>query len=111
MGFWSRLFGAPEEPKLPEPTGRVWNMEEHRGWGDTIYFSNWDERKITGWLPFKLGEPRIRVGDEVRCKMKDGRTARFIVTELESMSDPRDMFFGKVADLDYVEEEADELGT
>lgn len=112
--------------KIPLPgMGRpahVWNMWEHKTWGDNIEWLNFSERRISGHfrntynpdasvqllqdkatcrkgMPYKLAK-----GDEIRCRMRYGRVAKFRITELEYKSDPPDMFFGTVKDIGYVED-------
>lgn len=85
-------------------SGRVYNLEDYTSWGNNMYFLNFDERRIVGWInPF--GEPgQPRINDEVRTRMESGRVLRFIVVEVEHMSDPRDMFYATVEDIGYLGE-------
>lgn len=77
----------------------VINMNEHKHWGDNIYFFDWAKRRIVGWMT-----PIPKVGDELRCKMRSGKIARFEVVEVEHQRDPSDMFFATVKDIGYLSE-------
>ena len=79
-------------------TGRVINMWEHNGWGDSMYFISFQGRRVTGHMWQK---PRI--GDELRSRMKSGKVARFLVVSVDNPGDPPDQFFCTVSDLDYLE--------
>ena len=84
-------------------TGRIIDMNEHSYWGDSIYFSNLEARRITGHMP-----NRPVVGD-VLVVIEDGkRRAGYIVVKMEYMSDPPDMFFGNVSFIGYEERKVDE---
>jgi len=88
-----------------KPTGKILNMWERNGWGNSINWSDFEKRRIVGHIT-----PMIRVGDEVRSKMDSGKTARFIVKEVERMRDPNDMLFAIVEDyIGYVEDESIEI--
>lgn len=76
----------------------VWKIWEHKGWGDAINWTDWDERTIHGHLT-----PSPKIGDEVQAKMQSGKIGRFEIIEIRYMSDPKDMFFATVKDLGYVE--------
>ena len=75
---------------------RIISMWEHSCWGNSIYFTDWDNRRVTGHLT-----PTPKEGDILRCKMKSGKIARFKFKKVDVMSDPRDQFFATVSDLEY----------
>lgn len=76
---------------------RVIKMWEHKGWGDSISFWDYDTRKITGHLT-----PLPKVGDELQCKMVSGGIGRFEIISVRYCGDPSDMFFGVVKDVEYI---------
>lgn len=80
-------------------TGTVWNMWEHQGWGDRISWSFYDKRRVDAHTT-----PRPVVGDEIRDKMASGKIARFVIRDIEYVSDPNDMWFAKLEDIGYVGE-------
>lgn len=87
----SILMGTQtEEPK-------VLNLWEHSGWGDSVYFSSFEERRIAGHL-----QERLKLGDEIRSKMDSGKVGRFEIIDIEYCRDPRDQFFATVKDLGYL---------
>lgn len=94
MNLLKKLF-TKKVKEIPK-TGRVINMWEHDGWGDSIYFNNWEERQIVGWM---MDRPKI--GDILRSKMESGKIARFQVVSVDLKTDPHDMFFAKLKDLNY----------
>lgn len=75
---------------------RIIPMWDHTGWGNAIYFINWEERKVAGHL-----YPIPEKGDILRSKMESGSIARFEVNEVTQPSNPKDMFFATVTDLGY----------
>lgn len=89
------LIGKIQTIHISE-TGKVLNMWEHKGWGNTIYFRDWEKREIAGWYSY------LKMGDEIRCKMQTGKIGRFLVTELKYYHNPKDMFYGKVKDKGYL---------
>lgn len=93
------MWPFKKKEKFSKPTGKIWKMWEHNGWGNSIAWFEWKDRKIHGHLT-----PMIRIGDEVQACMESGKTRRFLVVEVKQMSNPRDQFFAKVKDLDYLEE-------
>lgn len=80
-------------------TGYVYEADRHNGWGNSIQWSDYDKRRVVGWL-----QRRPKVGDEIRFKMESGKTARYAVVIVEYMGDPNDMFFADVMDIGYVDE-------
>jgi len=86
------------ENKKPKLTGKEFNMWEHNGWGDTIYWRNFNERTMHGHSPSD-----IKVGDVINAKMQSGKVAQFVVVKIEYMRDPSDQFFCTVSDLGYKE--------
>ena len=75
------------------------NMWEHKGWKDSIYWSKWEIRELTGHLT-----PLPQIGDELRAQLQNDKVARFKFIEVNPCKDPRDMFFAKVQDIGYLEE-------
>jgi len=75
---------------------RIISIWEHSGWGNTIYWRDWENRKICG----HLASPPEK-GDILRSKMTSGKTARFRFEFVEIMLDPPDQFFATVSDLGY----------
>lgn len=108
------------------PTGIVINAWEHRGWGDEIFFTSYEQRQLSGFYrvvnvpreiipsvfssngvqlnPGKELPSRIQVGDEIRFIMNSGKIGRFIVAEIRYEKDPPDQFFARVEDIGYLEE-------
>ena len=82
--------------KFAVSTGRIINLWEHNGWGNSIYFFDWKDRELAGHMT-----PRPSVGDEVRAKLKQG-IGRFRIISVDYKKDPPDMFFAKVKDIGYV---------
>jgi hypothetical protein len=80
-----------------KPTGRVFKMPGEF-WADHIRFFDFERRLIHGHT-----ETRLRVGDELRAKMKSGKTVRFLIIKIEYSEDPPDQFFGTVKDFGRVE--------
>lgn len=80
------------------PTGITINMWEHSGWGDSIYWHNFDSREICGHL-----SPLLQVGDEIRSKFESGMMRDFLSYKLDPCKDPSDMFFAKVLEGDLTE--------
>lgn len=76
---------------------RILNIWEHCSWGNKVYFSSFEDRRISGHL-----QDRLKLGDEVRSQMSSGRVGRFEVIEIEYCRDPTDQFFATVKDLGYL---------
>jgi len=96
MKLLNKIF--KKKVRRPPLTGTIINMSNHSGWGNSIYFSDWNSRRITGHMT-----PIPSIGDELRAKMESGKTARFLISKIERAGDPRDMFFGYVQDFGYTE--------
>ena len=79
-------------------TGKVWKMWEHKGWGNTIEWSDWDRGRVVGWLSISP-----KVGDELQCRMQSLKVMRFRFDKVERMNDPRDMFFADMSIIGYKE--------
>lgn len=79
---------------------KIWKIWEHDCWGDSIFFIDYDKRRISGHVT-----PMIQVGDEIQSRMTSGKIARFEVDNLKVCTDPSDQFFATVIDKGYVEEE------
>lgn len=71
-------------------------MWEHSGWGNSIFWIDWDKRKIGGFL-----SNLPKKGDILQCEMESGKIAQFKFELVEVMDDPKDQFFALVSDLDY----------
>jgi hypothetical protein len=82
------------------------DMRKHKYWGDCVYFLRWEDRAIAGHFL-----PQIRIGDFLISAMDSGKLAKFEIIEIEYARDPRDMFFGKVKDVCYVDENFQEIKT
>ena len=80
---------------------RIINIWEHNGWGNSIRWLDWDNRRLSGHLSTPPS-----VGDEVRSKMDTGKIARFLITAVKRLEDPPDMFFANVSDIGYLEVDA-----
>lgn len=98
----SLIAALRRKPKRPRPTGHVIVMEEHKAWGDNLYWLSYpgDKRGSKTW---KLGSHAIRipsVGDEIRCTMRSGSVGRWIVTGVKRCNDPPDMFFADCTELE-----------
>lgn len=89
LSIFNRIFGH-------RLTGREINMWDHSGWGDSIYWLNFNTRRIAG----HLHNPPEK-GDIINCQMQSGKIAQFIVVSCEVMSDPSDQFFATVSDYQY----------
>jgi hypothetical protein len=74
-------------------------MEDHKGWGDSISFLDWDSMQITGHMT-----PLPEVGDYMTIKMESGKNALFKITKIEPCGNPKDQFFGEVQGLGYIED-------
>lgn len=77
----------------------IWKKEEHRGWGDSISWMDWDKRKLMGHTT-----PLPAVGDELHCQMQSGKVATFRFKKINPCTDPSDMWFATVEDQGYLNE-------
>lgn len=66
-------------------------MEDHRGWGNSIAWTDWPKMKVHGHLYRKP-----EVGDILVCKFTSGAVHEFQFTDVEYCGNPRDMFFADV---------------
>ena len=73
---------------------RIINLWEHKGWGDSIYWLDYDRRSLTGHL-----RPTPIEGDEIRSKMESGKIGRFILKEVKRCVNPSDQFFATTSKL------------
>lgn len=73
-------------------TGKQWIVDNHKGWGNTIHFDRSDNNSHHwhGWTPVAP-----RVGDEFVTETAGGITASYMVTKVELMRDPDDMWFAR----------------
>jgi len=74
------------------------DMWQHNGWGNSIYWSDWEKREVTGWL-----KRRPQKGDILRSKMSSGQIATFKFIKISKPGDPPNMFFAKLKDLKYIQ--------
>ena len=74
-------------------------MEDHRGWGNHIGWLEFKDRWVSGHTT-----PHPQVGDELQCEAQSGKTLRFEFTEVTAAEGVRDMWFGTVKDLGYLED-------
>lgn len=81
------------------PRGYTYVMSEHRGWGNSIVWTNWPELRVHGWLS-RIPE----VGDVLVADFKSGTKCEFQVTSVRTVGDPADMFFADVKFLKYLVE-------
>jgi len=77
-------------------------------WGHACHLDN-DTKTIVDneWVFFDVSghlTPIPRVGDEVIISMASGKAAVFVFTEVEPCRDPKDMYFGKVVGIGYLED-------
>lgn len=75
------------------------NLDNYNSWGNNVYFSNYEKRRLTGWMTNKL-----KKNDYVSCTMTSGRRMIFKVIKVEDCLDPSDMFFATVEDVGYEDE-------
>ena len=102
--LWRNFFTVNEKiilNKLKNQEVRIINMHNHNGWGDRISWFSFEKRSVSGHM-----EAQPKVGDVMTCELASGRVGAFVFIDVRQCSDPRDMFFGTVKDLDY----ADKLG-
>lgn len=64
---------------------------DHKSWGNNIQVLNWPSGKIVGWL-----KRTPRIGDRIVFDLKSGESATVVITAVEAMRDPADMFFATV---------------
>lgn len=99
MNLLQQIFGKimslrhkDQEPK------KVWDMKNHTIRGNNIDWLDFNKRTIMGHIT-----PRPNKGDELRCKMSDGKTMRFEIVEVKHCKNSNDMFFATVSDIGYLE--------
>ncbi len=94
-----KMFGLKKLfKKKIKKTGRVIKLWQHNTWGNSVYFNDWEKRKITGFL---RNLPVI--GDCIHTKMESGSTAELMIIDIKYTHNPKDMFFATVKDIGYVE--------
>lgn len=69
-------------------------------WGNDIEFFDHAERRVVGWKT-----PKVKVGEFLKMKQKDGSTFVFKIIEVEYQSNPKDMFWSTVQDVGEVIDE------
>jgi hypothetical protein len=77
----------------------IFEMWKYNSWGKSIKWLNFSDRSVYGH-----STPVPKEGDKLYCKMQSGKVATFEFIEVEQMSNPRDQFFAKVKDTDYLKE-------
>lgn len=98
------IFGFTSNSLVCERCGyskrkvRIYKNENHQSWGNHIFFFDFERRRISGHLT-----PLPEVGDEWHVTMKSGNTMRYEIFSVEPCRDPRDMFFGMVKEIGYLE--------
>lgn len=92
-----RLLNKPKYET--KPPYRMWEMWKHTGWGDSIRWFDIDKMQILG----HISNPKIKIGDEIRCKSEQGKTMQFVVVSIEYKYDPSDMFFAQLSYAGYVD--------
>ena len=82
---------------------RTINMNEHCSWGNSIYWLDYKERKLTGHLT-----PVPKIGDKIICELKSPNKYRhfkiYTVFIVQDFDDPPDQFFAIVKDSGYIVE-------
>lgn len=81
------------KPKRKPRTIQQWN---HQNWGNRIGFLDFGKRELVGWM-----DPKPEDGDILEVIMASGKIALFEITQIEYVSDPKDMFFAKAEDIGY----------
>lgn len=83
----------------------VYHMDEHKDWGDTIFWFTAPNEQGKGKIHGHLAV-RPREGDIILCSMQSGRDALFQVREKDSIypSDPPDQYFVAVNFAGYRDE-------
>ena len=89
MNWIKKLFGKKE--------GRIFDMTSGSGWGNVVHFDR-NGIDVHGWLT-----PLPKKGDVILVRMKSGKVGKYIFTQVKPCGNPRDMFFGKVTGVGYVE--------
>lgn len=84
-----------EEPGRPREGAKLFKVGGN--WGDAIGWSNFPTR-VHGWKT-----PMPEEGDILTCEMQSGKTGVWIFGKVEPCRDPEDMFFAKVAGVDYTD--------
>ena len=77
------------------------DMADHKGWGNSIYWLDYEKRELTGHLT-----PKPEIGDKVICEMKSSNQFKhfkiYIVIKVKDLDDPPDQFFATVNDSGYI---------
>jgi hypothetical protein len=80
----------------PPLTGREINMWDHTGWGDAIYWADYEAGRMHGHL-----QEKPKKGDVINCKMQSKQIGQFVVIKTKYMPDPPDQFFCTVSWFGY----------
>jgi len=83
--------------KLKKGKRRI-KMWEHKSWGDTIAWHNFETRRLVGWLGRKPEK-----GDYVFGRLSRGGVFVWKIKRVERQQDPRDMFFADAKDIGYLQ--------
>lgn len=97
IGFFNRLLKWWRESNYPKKTGRVFDIENHRGgWGNNVSI-------IGGYLSGHLPnvDEMIKAGDTVFLETQSGRLGEYIILYVKKYYDPPDMFKANIAIIDY----------
>lgn len=76
---------------------RIIRMWEHKSWGNTIAWFDFDRRRLVGWL-----STTPRKGDYVFGRLAPGDVYVWKITRLERQDSPGDMFFADAKDIGYL---------
>ena len=75
---------------FPRPTGYIYHAENHKGWGNAINFSNFENGIGRGHGHL---DRRPENGDFIQAKTDQNRRINFLVHNAEWCDDPSDMWF------------------
>lgn len=98
-----KYFRKKEKPFVP---GRIINMWDHYSWGNNILWSDWENRKVTGWM-----REKPKVDDELRCKLVSGKIGRFRFFKVKNADNVHDMFFAEMEDVGYLPDGEESIET
>ena len=80
---------------------KIIDMADHKGWGNSIYWLDYEKRELTGHLT-----PVPEIGDEIICEVKSLNKLKnfkiYIVVKVKDFDDPPDQFFATVKDSGYI---------
>lgn len=81
------------------PNPRVYDMSNHKGWGDSICISRVDGSnfRIHGWLAVRPND-----GDKLIYDVQGNKKAMGYIVNVEYCRDPADMFFADVVPYELI---------